>query len=173
MALSFIVGIPRGRFFPFAFGMNARLSGSSVLLYVGHYSPWPLTPECPRFPCPRPVFLPWFSVTRFTAIARPYNEWVRSHCKAFSPCPSALLTAFAIRVCSLLTVDVLWPNRYCANSHPPSQASAHYGRHLLFLRSERFPALLQGIYTIAPVPVYRIARLGATSCLLPRTAPGS
>src|SRR5258707_9959452 len=49
------------------------------------------------------VFLPLFSVTRFTANARPLNEWVSSHCRAFTLLWRPACTAFTIRVCSPLT----------------------------------------------------------------------
>src|SRR5260370_25402385 len=45
------------------------------------------------------VFLPLFSVTRFTANARPLNEWVSSHCRAFTLLWRPALTALTLRVC--------------------------------------------------------------------------
>ncbi len=49
------------------------------------------------------VFLPLFSVTRLTANALPLNEWVSSHCKAFTLLYLPTCVAFTIRVCSRLT----------------------------------------------------------------------
>src|SRR2546427_8039699 len=49
------------------------------------------------------VFLPSFSVTRLTANALPLNEWVSSHCKAFTLLCLPPCVAFTIRVCSRLT----------------------------------------------------------------------
>lgn len=49
------------------------------------------------------VLFPLFSVTRFTAIALPLNEWVSSRCKAFTLPQRRSRTAFAIRTCSRRT----------------------------------------------------------------------
>ena len=44
-----------------------------------------------------------FSVTRLTANALPLNEWVSSHCKAFTLLWQPSCVAFTIRACSRLT----------------------------------------------------------------------
>lgn len=49
------------------------------------------------------ALLPWFSVIRLTAIALPENEWVSSHCKAFTLLQRPSCVAFTMRACSLLT----------------------------------------------------------------------
>src|SRR6266853_2726382 len=50
------------------------------------------------------VRLPSFSVTRLTANALPANERVRNRCSALALRQSCSFTAFAIRICSRLTV---------------------------------------------------------------------
>src|SRR5208282_4588481 len=55
------------------------------------------------FPSTPGVFLPWFSVTRFTAKARPENERVSSRCKVRTLFQRPSRVALTIRACSLLT----------------------------------------------------------------------
>src|SRR2546426_6168951 len=49
------------------------------------------------------VFLPRFSVTRFTAKALAAKEWVSSRCKAFTLPQRPSRVALTMRACSLLT----------------------------------------------------------------------
>src|SRR5512139_4017546 len=105
MALSFIVGIPSGRFFPFAFGMYTRFMGWGLYpLCLSDIMAWDLdlgvdhvSPSTPG------VLLPWFSVTLLTAIALQLNEWVSRCWSAFTFPHLPSLVAFTIRACSLLT----------------------------------------------------------------------
>jgi hypothetical protein len=108
MALSFIVEMPRGRFFPLGFGMYTRRNGSALYprrriwcmaipLLSGSFQRTLATPG---------VFLPWFSVTRRTARALPLNEWVSRCCKACTLCHLPSFVAFMIRACSRRTVSL-------------------------------------------------------------------
>ncbi|ETR65465.1 MAG: hypothetical protein OMM_06038 [Candidatus Magnetoglobus multicellularis str. Araruama] len=101
MALSFIVGIPSGRFLPLLLGMYILLSGDAR--YPFFLSCW--IPSDFRFgvfhsslsiPAVR---LPLFSVTRLTAKARPPNERVRICCKALTSLYFPSRKAFTIRTC--------------------------------------------------------------------------
>jgi hypothetical protein len=60
--------------FPSHLRMERTSSGNSPTQRVGVPQIAPSTPG---------VFLPLLCVTRFTANARPWNEWV-SHCRAFT-----------------------------------------------------------------------------------------
>src|SRR6185503_17799618 len=85
MALSFIVGMPNGRNpLPLLFAMYTRRKGreryprclkecTADAFFVEVFQITWSTPG---------VLLPWFSVTRLTAITLPLNEWVNSRCKA-------------------------------------------------------------------------------------------
>ncbi len=64
------------------------------------------------------VFLPWFSVTRFTASALPLNEWVRRRCRAFTLPHFPSCVALTMRVCSRLTL--LWALRQSMACHATS-----------------------------------------------------
>jgi hypothetical protein len=80
------VGMPSGLIFPFFFGIITRRSGraeyprlfNDAIALVFAPGVFQMTLSTPG------VFLPLFSVTRLTANARPLNEWVSSHCKAFT-----------------------------------------------------------------------------------------
>ncbi len=108
MALSCIVGIPRGRFFPLGFGMYTRRSGRglyprcciwcmAIHLLSGSFQVTVSTPG---------VFLPGFSVTRLTARALPLNEWVSRCCKACTLCHLPAFVACTIRACSRRTCSL-------------------------------------------------------------------
>jgi len=61
------------------------------------------------------VFLPWFSVTRFTAKAFAVNEWVSSHCKDLTLPQRPSRVALTIRACSLLTFRSQWVQSSCSH----------------------------------------------------------
>jgi hypothetical protein len=57
--------------------------------------------SCPSIPG---VLLPWFSVTRFTARARPLKEWVSRCCRACTRCHRPSSLAFTMRAWRRLTL---------------------------------------------------------------------
>src|SRR5262252_2610611 len=59
--------------------------------------------DCQTSPSTPEVLLPSLLVTRFTARARPLNEWVSSHCKARTLLWRPSRDAFTRRACSRLT----------------------------------------------------------------------
>src|ERR1700674_3638959 len=78
--------MPSGLNFPFFFGIITLRSGSAeyprlfndAIALVFALGVFQVTLSTPG------VFLPLFSVTRFTANALPLNEWVSNHCRAFA-----------------------------------------------------------------------------------------
>src|SRR3984893_11312257 len=100
MARHFITGMPRGLVRLFFFRIKPLRSGrveyprlfNDAIALVFAAGVFHVTLSTPG------VFLPLFSVTRFTANARPLNEWVSSHCRAFTLLWRPACTAFTIRV---------------------------------------------------------------------------
>ena len=81
--LSFIVGIPSGRFFPFFACLYTRFSGlasmSFKLVYGGRFLFW--GPKGPVYSWRFPYFT---LVTSLIASTLALNEWVSIHCKALT-----------------------------------------------------------------------------------------
>src|ERR1700680_3262170 len=105
MARHFIAGMPRGLVRPFFFRRKPPRSGggeyprlfNDAIALVFALGVFQMTLSTPG------VFLPLFSVTRLTASALPLNEWVSSHCKAFTLLCLPACVHFTIRACSRLT----------------------------------------------------------------------
>src|SRR5258708_21123979 len=105
MALQRITGRPGGLIFPSFSGIIPRRSGraeyprlfNDAIALVFALGVFQMTLSTPG------VFLPLFSVTRFTANPRPLNEWVSTHCKAFTLLCFPACVHFTIRACSRLT----------------------------------------------------------------------
>src|SRR5260370_9156291 len=97
--------MPSGLNFPFFFGIITLRSGraeyprlfNDAIALVFALGVFQVTLSTPG------VFLPLFSVTRFTANALPLNEWVRTHSTAFALLCLPASVDFTIRVCSRLT----------------------------------------------------------------------
>jgi hypothetical protein len=88
IALSFLVGIPRGRFVPFGFGLYTRRRGR---VWYPRCRSWclamPVLTGSVQVTLALPgVLLPWFSVTRLTARALPLHAWVSTYGTAGTLC---------------------------------------------------------------------------------------
>src|SRR5260370_3195226 len=101
------------------------------------------------------VFLPWFSVTRFTARALPLNEWVRRRCSVFTFPHFPSCVALTMRVCSRLTL--LWAFRQSMACHPTSSwetAPAGCWSAVIclvsFVRSSNV-LVMQGLVEVCPI----------------------
>src|SRR6202158_6300149 len=98
MARHFIAGMASRLVLPFFFRINTLRRGkgeyprlfNDAIALVFATGVFHVTLSTPG------VFLPLFSVTRFTANARPLNEWVSSHCTAFTLLWRRARTAFSL-----------------------------------------------------------------------------
>jgi hypothetical protein len=105
IALSRMVGIPRGRSFPLALGIKTLRSGRG--LYPRRSNPptasHRLSGESHSSRSTPAVRAPWFCVTRRTAYSFADNVRVSIRCRAFTRRHLPSRVAFAIRICIPLT----------------------------------------------------------------------